>query len=290
MNTYRILTDSCCDLTQEMADALELTVVPLMLNFKGVEYPNDLDYHSIDIKTVYEGLRSGTSTSTTAANPTAWAAAAEPILERGEDILILAFSSGLSTTYNAARMAADELTEKYPQRKIYVVDTLSASLGQGLLVWHTAKQRQAGATLEQARDFAENNKLHLCHWFTVDDLFFLKRGGRVSAATAVAGTMLQIKPVMHMDDEGHLINMAKARGRKASIQALAEKMAQTAYDPASQTMFICHGDCLEDAEYLKKLIMEQYHVPEVLINYTGPVIGSHSGPGTLALFFLGEHR
>lgn len=290
MNTYRILTDSCCDLTQEMADALELTVVPLMLNFKGVEYPNDLDYHSIDIKTVYEGLRSGTSTSTTAANPMAWAAAAEPILERGEDILILAFSSGLSTTYNAARMAADELTEKYPQRKIYVVDTLSASLGQGLLVWHTAKRRQAGATLEQARDFAENNKLHLCHWFTVDDLFFLKRGGRVSAATAVAGTMLQIKPVMHMDDEGHLINMAKARGRKASIQALAEKMAQTAYDPASQTMFICHGDCLEDAEYLKKLIMEQYHVPEVLINYTGPVIGSHSGPGTLALFFLGEHR
>ncbi len=290
MNTYRILTDSCCDLTQEMADALELTVVPLMLHFKGVEYPNDLDYHSIDIKTVYEGLRSGASTSTTAANPTAWAAAAEPILERGEDILILAFSSGLSTTYNAARMAADELTEKYPQRKIYVVDTLSASLGQGLLVWHTAKQCQAGATLEQARDFAENNKLHLCHWFTVDDLFFLKRGGRVSAATAVAGTMLQIKPVMHMDDEGHLINMAKARGRKAAIQALAAKMAQTAYDPASQTMFICHGDCLEDAEYLKKLIMEQYHVPEVLINYTGPVIGSHSGPGTLALFFLGEHR
>lgn len=290
MNTYRILTDSCCDLTQEMADALELTVVPLMLNFNGTEYPNDLDYRSIGIQEVYQGLRSGVATSTTAANPTAWAAAAAPILERGEDILILAFSSGLSTTYNAARMAANELSEQYPQRKIYVVDTLSASLGQGLLVWHTARLRQSGATLEQARDFAEDNKLHLCHWFTVDDLFFLKRGGRVSAATAVAGTMLQIKPVMHMDDEGHLINMAKARGRKASIQALAAKLGETAYEPDKQTMFICHGDCLEDAEYLKKLIMEQYHVPEVVINYTGPVIGSHSGPGTLALFFLGEHR
>lgn len=290
MNTYRILTDSCCDLTQETADALELTVVPLMLHYKGETYPNDLDYHSIDIKEVYAGLRSGASTSTTAANPAGWTAAAEPILAGGEDILILAFSSGLSTTYHSACMAAQELLEQYPQRKIYVVDTLSASLGQGLLVWHTAKLRQSGASLEEARDFAENNKLHLCHWFTVDDLFFLKRGGRVSAATAVAGTMLQIKPVMHMDDEGHLINMAKARGRKASIQALAAKVGELAYDPSKQTMFICHGDCLEDAEYLKKLLMEQYQVPEIRINYTGPVIGSHSGPGTLALFFLGEHR
>lgn len=290
MEAYRIITDSSCDLTQEMADALGLTIAPLMLNFDGVEYPNDLDYRAIDIKKVYAGLRSGIPTSTTAANPAAWVAATEPVLEQGLDALLMAFSSGLSTTYHAACLAADELREKYPKRKIYVVDTLSASLGQGLLIWHTAKLRESGATLEQARDFAEENKLHLCHWFTVDDLHFLRRGGRISAATAVAGTMLQIKPVMHMDDEGHLTSVSKARGRRASIQAMAAKIGESAYDPAQQTMFICHGDCLEDAEYLKALIMEKYHVPEVCINYTGPVIGSHSGPGTLALFFLGKQR
>lgn len=290
METYRIITDSSCDLTQEMADALGLAIAPLVLNFDGVEYPNDLDYRAIDIKKVYAGLRSGIPTSTTAANPAAWEAAMEPVLQQGLDVLALAFSSGLSTTYHGACLAADELREKYPQRKIYVVDTLSASLGQGLLIWHTAKQRENGATLEQARDFAEENKLHLCHWFTVDDLYFLKRGGRISAATALAGTMLQIKPVMHMDNEGHLVSVSKARGRKASIQAMAAKIGESAYDPAQQTMFICHGDCLEDAEYLKALIMEKYHVPEVYINYTGPVIGSHSGPGTLALFFLGTQR
>ena len=290
METYRIITDSSCDLSQEMADALDLAVVPLTLNYNGAEYPNYLDYRAIDIKEVYAGLRAGAATSTIAANPAAWMSAAEPVLQQGEDVLILAFSSGLSTTYNAACIAAEELREKYPQRKIYVVDTLCASLGQGLLVWHTAKKRQEGATLEEARDFAEQNKLHLCHWFTVDDLYFLKRGGRVSAATAAVGSLLQIKPVLHVDDEGHLINMSKARGRKASIQALAAKVAETAYDPSKQTMFICHGDCLEDAKYLEKLVKEQYHVPEVHINYTGPVIGSHSGPGTLALFFVGRER
>lgn len=287
---YRILTDSSCDLTQEMADRLELLVTPLMLNFNGKEYPNYLDYHALDIKEVYAGLRNGASTSTTAANPESWRAIAEPVLQQGEDVLILAFSSGLSTTYNAACLAAEELREQYPQRKVYVVDTLCASLGQGLLVWHVAQKRLAGATLEEARDFAEETKLHLCHWFTVDDLYFLKRGGRISAATAAVGSLLQIKPVLHVDDEGHLISMSKARGRKASIQAIAAKVGETAWDPSKQTMFICHGDCLEDAEYLASLVKEQYHVPEICINYTGPVIGSHSGPGTLALFFLGDHR
>ena len=287
---YRILTDSSCDLTQEMADQLGLMITPLTLNMNGKEYPNYLDYRALDVKDVYAGLRAGAPTSTTAANPESWRAIAEPVLQQGEDVLILAFSSGLSTTYNAACIAAEELREQYPQQKIYVVDTLCASLGQGLLVWLTAKKRQEGATLEEARDFAEENKLHLCHWFTVDDLYFLKRGGRISAATAAVGSLLQIKPVLHVDDEGHLISMSKARGRKASIQAIAAKVGETAYDPSKQTMFICHGDCLEDAEYLAKLVKEQYQVPEIHINYTGPVIGSHSGPGTLALFFLGEHR
>lgn len=290
MANYRIITDSSCDLTQEMADALGLIVTPLSVNYKGQEHPNYLDGRSLNTKEFYDGLRSGEMTSTTAANPTLWAGFIRPCLEAGEDVLVLAFSSGLSTTCNAARMAAEELLEEFPQRKIYVVDTLCASMGQGLLCWHTAKQKAQGATLEEARDFAENNKLNLAHWFTVDDLHFLKRGGRINAATAVVGSLLQIKPVLHVDDEGHLISVAKARGRKASIQALAAKVGEDAFDPAGQTMFISHGDCPEDAEYLAGLLKEQYGVPEVFINYVGPVIGSHSGPGTLALFFLGAHR
>lgn len=290
MANYRIITDSSCDLTQEMADALELTVAPLSVNYKGKEHPNYLDGRSLDTKEFYNGLRNGELTSTTAANPTLWADFIRPCLEAGEDALVLAFSSGLSTTCNAACMAAEELLEEFPERKIYVVDTLCASMGQGLLCWHTAKQKQQGATLEEARDFAENNKSNLAHWFTVDDLHFLKRGGRINAATAVVGSLLQIKPVLHVDDEGHLISVSKARGRKASIQALAAKVGEDAFEPAKQTMFISHGDCLEDAEYLAALLKEQYGVPEVFINYVGPVIGSHSGPGTLALFFLGSKR
>lgn len=290
MYTYRIITDSSCDLTQELADSLELAVAPLSVNYKGEEIPNYLDGRALDTKSFYQGLREGEMTSTTAANPTLWKSVAEPILQQGQDVLVLAFSSGLSTTCNAARIAAEELLEEYPDRKIYVVDTLCASLGQGLLCWHVAKQREQGATLEEARDFAENNKLKLCHWFTVDDLHFLKRGGRISGATAVVGSILQIKPVLHVDNEGHLISVSKARGRKASIQALAAKVGELAFDPKEQTMFISHGDCLEDAEYLAGLLKTNYNVPDVKINFVGPVIGSHSGPGTLALFFLGRER
>lgn len=290
MADYRIITDSCCDLTQSMADELGLAVTPLSVNFKGEEYRNYLDGRELDPHDFYMGLREGEMTSTTAANPTLWAEMIRPCLEAGDDALILAFSSGLSTTCNAARMAAEELQEEFPDRKIYVVDTLCASMGQGLLCWHVAKQKQQGATLEEARDFAENNKLNLAHWFTVDDLHFLKRGGRINAATAMVGSLLQIKPVLHVDDEGHLISVSKARGRKASIQALAAKVGEDAFDPTQQPMFISHGDCPEDAQYLASILTEQYNVPEVRISYVGPVIGSHSGPGTLALFYLGKKR
>ena len=290
MANYRILTDSCCDLTQSMADELGLSVTPLSVNYKGGEYRNYLDGRTLDHHEFYMGLREGELTSTSAANPTLWAEVMKPALEAGEDVLVLAFSYGLSTTYNAACIAAEELKESYPDRKIYVVDTLCASRGQGLLCYHVANRKAQGASLEEARDFAEESKLHLCHWFTVDDLHFLKRGGRVSATTAVVGSLLQIKPVMHMDDEGHLAVVSKARGRKASIQAIADQVGISAYEPEKQTMFICHGDCLEDAQYLENILREKYHVPEVITHYTGPVIGSHSGPGTLAVFFLGEKR
>ena len=214
----------------------------------------------------------------------------EPALAAGEDLLVMAFSSGLSTTYQSAVIAATDLAEKYPDRTIRVVDTLCASLGGGLLVYHACKKRDEGLQLDQLAQWVEENRLKLCHWFTVDDLMYLKRGGRVSAATALVGTVLKIKPVLHVDNEGHLINVSKVRGRKAAIEMLADKMVQTALPGENDFITICHGDCIEDAQYLAQLVKERCGVKEVFIGYTGAVIGSHSGPGTLALFFLGEHR
>ena len=285
--SYRIITDSCCDLPENMYGELDLSMIPLTLNFRGQEHT---DLSEKFIKNLYQGMRNGESASTAAVNPDGWANAIEPVLAAGEDALVLAFSSGLSTTYQSAVIAANDLKEKYPERKINVVDTLCASLGQGLFVWHACKKRDAGLSLEELTAWCEENKLHLCHWFTVDDLVYLKRGGRVSAATALVGTMLQIKPVMHVDNEGHLIKVSTARGRKASINALAAKMGETALPGENDTVFICHGDCIEDAQYLAEKVKEKYGVKDVLIYYTGAVIGSHSGPGTLALFYLGEHR
>ena len=287
MKNYEIITDSGCDLPQQMQQELNIKMACLTLNFRGQEKEDSVDD---GIRELYDALRAGESAKTAAVNPDTWARAMEPVLQQGKDALVLAFSSGLSTTYQSAVIAMGDLLEKYPDRKIRVVDTRAASLGQGLLVWHACRKRDEGLDMEQVADWVEEHKLHLCHWFTVDDLMYLKRGGRISAATAIVGTMLGIKPVMHMDDDGHLINMSKARGRKASIQAVAEKMGQLGLPGENKTVFICHGDCLEDARYLEKLVREKYGVEEVFIGYTGAVIGSHSGPGTLALFFLGEKR
>ena len=228
--------------------------------------------------------------TTAAINAAEYTDALEPILQAGKDVLVLAFSSGLSATYQASVMAVEELREKYPERKLYTVDTLCASLGQGLLVYHAVQQQRMGKSIEEVRDWVEQNKLHLCHWFTVDDLHFLKRGGRVSAATAVLGSMLQIKPVLHVDDAGHLINMAKARGRAASLSALVDHMEQTAVRPGEQVIFISHGDCPEDARQVADDVKKRFGVERVVLNTIGPVIGAHSGPGTVALFFLGTKR
>ena len=284
---YRILTDTCCDYPQQMYKDLDLDVVSLSVNFKG-ETINS--YTEPWLKDMYDGLRAGEVATTAAANPQHWQDAVEPVLQAGQDVLILAFSSGLSTTYQSAVIAAEEMMEKYPGRTVKVVDTLCASMGQGLLVWYACQKRDAGLSLEDLTLWCESRKLNLCHWFTVDDLMYLKRGGRVSAATALVGTMLQIKPVLHVDNEGHLINISKARGRKASIQALAKKMGEHALPGENDTVFISHGDCLEDAEYLAQLVKENYGVKNVVISYVGAVIGSHSGPGTLALFYLGNER
>lgn len=287
MKNYVIITDSSCDLTTEMAADLELSMLSLeALMEDGSTLLND----QIDVKDFYQQLRDKKKITTSAVSIERFVNFMEPYAQEGKDILYLGFSSGLSGTYNAGFVAAQELSERYPDRKIYTVDTLCASLGQGLLVYLCAKMRLNGADIEEVRSYAEDNKLHLCHWFTVDDLFFLKRGGRVSAATAVMGTMLSIKPVMHVDNKGKLINVSKARGRKASMDELFNRMKETAIHPETQTCFICHGDCEEDAKVLAERMKKELGVPEVIIGYTGPVIGAHSGPGTLAIFYLGTAR
>ena len=285
--SYRILTDSCCDLSDQFYNEQNVSVVRLTVNYKGKDHSV---YTPMWLKQMYQGLRQGEQTSTSAANPETWKEAMEPILKQGDDIFVLAFSSGLSTTYQSAVIAAEELLEAYPERSIKVVDSLCASLGQGLLLYYICQKRDTGFSLEELTAWCEEWKLKLCHWFTVDDLMYLKRGGRVSAATALVGTMLQIKPILHVDNEGHLINVGKVRGRKASIEILCKKMEETGLPGMNDTVFICHGDCVEDAKYLEKLVKERCGAKTVVTEYTGAVIGSHSGPGTLALFFLGEHR
>ena len=287
MDDYLIITDSSCDLSSDFAKELGVKVIGLEFIVEGEESKQN---DAIDEKQFYEILRSGKMITTSAIAIDRFVSEVEPALKEGKDVLYLGFSSGLSSTYSAGFIGAGELSEKYPDRKIYTVDTLAASMGQGLLVWYAANMKKEGKSIEEIRDFVEENKLKLAHWFTVNDLFFLKRGGRVSAATALVGTMLNIKPVMHVDDEGHLIKVTTARGRKNAINALFEKAKETAIDAAGQTMFISHGDCIEDAEYLAEKLKSELGVKEVIISYVGPVIGAHSGPGTLALFFIGTNR
>ena len=282
-HTYKLFTDTASDLPEGIAAQYGITEVPLRV-FIGNE-----EIHPT-IEEFYRRLRAGEIATTSAPSVGDFTAAMEPVLADGFDILYLAFSSGLSATCQAGTLAAKDLEEKYPNRTIRIVDTLAASTGFGLLVTLAARKKEEGMGLNELADWVEENKLHLCHWFTVDDLMFLKRGGRVSAAAAIAGTLIGIKPVMHVDDEGHLIPMEKVRGRRASIARLCEKVKETAIDPASQTMMICHGDCVEDANEAADYMRKELGVPEVLIAPTGPVIGAHSGPGTLALFFLGTQR
>ncbi len=287
MANYQIITDSGCDLRSGMVEQLDIQVVPLYVNFKGDTFEDSVDE---GIAEIYNGLRAGEVATTSAVNPDRWASQMEPALKAGKDVLVITFSSGLSTTYQSAVIAAEDLKEEYPDRTVRVVDSRSASLGQGLLVWYACQKRDEGLSVDALADWVEQQKLHLCHWFTVDDLMYLKRGGRVSAATALVGTMLQIKPVLHMDDAGHLINVSKARGRKASINALADQMAKLGLPGKNDTIFISHGDCREEAVALGEALKARCGVKTVEVGYVGSVIGSHSGPGTIALFFLGEHR
>ncbi len=288
MADYVIMSDSSCDFSPEMVEELGVVIQPLTFRIEEEDYLNYPDNREMDPHEFYEKLRGGVMGSTSAVNPQTFMDTMTPLVEQGKDVLYLAFSSGLSTTYQSACIAAEEVMSAHPGSRIVVVDTRAASMGQGLLVFLAVQEKNKGRSLDEVAAYAEDIRDRVCHWFTVDDLHHLKRGGRVSAAAAVVGTMLQMKPVLHVDDEGHLIPMSKVRGRKASLAALLEKMEELEADP--ELVFISHGDCKEDAEHLAAMIREKFPVKRLEISFIGPVIGNHSGPGTVALFFVGKHK
>ncbi len=286
---FILMTDSAADLSAELVAQYDLAVIPLQMTINGKTYNNYPDEREIKNKDFYKMLREGGSPTTSAVNVGDFHHFMEGYLAQGLDILYLGFSSALSSTVEAAKIAAAELFEQFPGRTVRVVDTLCASLGEGMLVYLAAKKRQEGAGLDEVAEFAEAMKLSICHWFTVDDLFFLKRGGRVSAATALLGSALGIKPILHVDNLGRLINVSKVRGRKKSIEEIARHMKDGVRPEYAKLAFIVHGDCMEDAKALEA-ILRQNGVEEIYINFNGPVIGAHSGPGTLSVFYVGYER
>ena len=288
MRDYVIYTDSGCDISPAKLAEWGVPYKSLTFRFNGEE--KEYENGEMDIKAFYDKMREGGVAKTAAVNKEAFALAFRALLDAGKDILYIGFSTGLSTTYNSARLAAAELAGDYPDAKILTVDTLAASAGQGLLVYLATEKKAAGATIEECAAYIEEIKLHMCHWFTVDDLVYLKRGGRVSGAAAFFGNALGIKPVMHVDNEGHLVNVMKVRGRRTAINTMADKLGETALDAKNGKIFISHGDCLADAEYLASVIAEKFGGQVEIITDVGAVIGAHSGPGTLALFFLGSER
>ena len=290
MQDYIILTDSTADLPKELVDELDIQVEPMTYIIDGKEYSDKPLEDDVAIRDFYRLLREGKQSTTSQVNQLRFEDIFDAILKQGQDLLYIAFSSALSGTAEQATHAAEALQPKYPDRKIIVVDSLCASLGEGMMVYYAANMRKEGKSIDEVAEFVRSQRLHLCHWFTVDDLNHLKRGGRVSPTAALVGTMLGIKPILHVDNEGRLIPVSKVRGRRKSLDDLVERARQTIIDPEQQTVFISHGDCEQDALYIKQQVMEKIGVKQIYINYIGPVIGSHSGQGTVALFFFGSKR
>jgi DegV family protein with EDD domain len=284
------VTDSAADLSQELVNRFGIQVVPLRFTFGEETFEDHPDRRAMTIEEFYARLRRGEKATTSAINVGDYRDALTPLLREGKDILILAFTSGLSTTYQSAVIAAQELREEFHQRSILVVDTLCASMGEGLLVWYAARMKEEGRSMEEIQNWVEENKLHLCHWVAVDDLDHLKRGGRISAASAFVGGMLAIKPIIHVDNEGKLINVGKVRGRTASLRHIADKTLELAQPKQGQTIFISHSDCPEDAKFVGDHLREAGLAEQVVYNHIGPVIGAHTGPGTVAVFCLGVER
>lgn len=287
MGNYVITVNSTVDLPKEWPEERNIPVMALRYTIDGETYE---DMSGLSHKEFFQKLREGKMAVTTQMNPEEAKEKFEPILKAGNDILHLGFSSGLSGTYNSMRIAAEELAEEYPERKIIVIDTLCACLGEGLLLYYALKRKEEGMTIDELAQWVEENKLHVCHNVTVDDLNHLQRGGRVSKTAAILGTMVQIKPIIHMDNQGCLQVIGKERGRKKSIHKLVDMALKQYEGYENDLVMITHGDCLEDAEYLAGLVREKMGIQDILINNIGTVIGSHTGPGVLALFCMGNER
>ena len=290
MAQFQIVTDSTSDLTQEMVEELGVELIPMNFTIGTDSFMDYADEKDISSHDFYQRIAQGESSTTNQIGLAVFTEVFEKYLQAGKDVLYLGFSSGLSGTYNNSVIVARSLAEKYPERKVYAVDTLAASLGEGLLVWHAVQKQRAGASIDEVRDWIEQNRNRMHHWFTVDDLNHLKRGGRISGAAALMGTMLGIKPVMHFDDEGHIILIDKIRGRKQSLDDLVNHMKKTSEDALGQMIFISHSDSQEGAEYVRQQVAEIFGVEQFRMGPIGPVIGAHTGTGTVALFYLGKDR
>ena len=286
--SYQILTDSCCDFTDREDRDMGVDVVPLDVMWDGTCHSHFSAEETL--RDFYSRMREGLVATTSALNPDSWERAMEACLRRGQDLLVLTVSSGISATYQSAVIAARELAERYPQRTIRIADSLSGSLGEGLLLWHACALRDAGESLDAVAQWIRDAASRVCHWVTVNDLSHLSRSGRLSSAGALLGTMLDIKPIIRVTEEGKLTSDAKVRGRKASIRMLAKKFAESR-DPKSEDLVtIAHGDCPEDAHTLAEILRRDYGVRHIHIGYVGPILGAHTGPGVLGLFHLGMSR
>ena len=289
MNNIIIMTDSCCDLPYEFTMDNNIVVIPLRLTLRGETIEDDLG-KTLKYSDFYKSVREGEMPKTAQANVYEFEQLFEKYIKDGDKVIYIAFSSALSGTYNSACVARENLLEKYPEADISVIDSKSASMGLGLLVYYANEMLKSGKNKEEIIKWIEENKLKVIHWFTVEDLNHLFRGGRVSKTTAMVGSLLSIKPVMHVDNEGRLMPVEKARGRKKSLSSLVNKVAEGIVNPEEQVVFISHGDCIDDVEYVKEKLLQKIKVKDIIVNYVGPVIGSHSGPGTVAIFYLGKER
>lgn len=287
MQNFVIGTCSTSDLPRSYIDAHRLIIMKYTFMFDRKEYKDG----DMDPKTFFDLEREGQMPTTSLLTPDEIMTVFDKVLAEGNDLLYIAFSSGLSGSCSNAKLVAEELREKYPERKLYVVDSLCASLGLGLMVDYAVKMRAAGKSIEETAKWVESNKLGLNHWFTVDSLNHLKRGGRVTGAAAFVGNLLHIKPVLNVDYEGHLIPREKEQGRKKALKCLLDKMSEYIYKPDGQSIFISHGDDIEAAQKLADMVKERFpEVGEVMLGTLGAVIGAHAGPGTIALFFMGKSR
>ena len=287
MNNYIITSDTTCDLPESYTKEHEIEIIPLYYNMDDVVYGDEVNLEPADF---YNRMRNGKLPTTMACNPDKVENCFRKYLDKGLDILHIAFSSALSSSYNTCAVVGRELAEEYPGRTIIVIDSKCASMGEGLFIYKAVCNRNDGMSIEDNAKWLEENKLHVCHQFTVDDLHHLHRGGRVSKATAIIGTLINVKPVLHVDNEGALVSLNNVRGRKKALNTLVDNMEKTCGGYDNDVIFISHGDCIKDANYVAEQIKKRFGIDKIMINYVCPTVGAHSGPGTLALFFMGETR